>query len=162
MTVISSDRCTALSLMSSAGSLFSVLRGPWCRESGASGHGPAAAAWHRPSSQLPYGQHMPHLQQMHYMHQVQDAGVWNTPQAWNSRVQMRRQDGAPTYPPEDDEFCDVDTRSRSELEQSARMSEIDRSLAGTTMRSGMESSSISDYSMTSEEASSESGASLEP
>ena len=70
--------------------------------------------------------------------------------------------GAPQHPHEDEEYSDADTRSPSGLEHSARLSEIDRSLAGSTMSSGMETPSSSDYSMASDEASSESGASLEP
>lgn len=76
-------------------------------------------------------------------------------------MHMHGQDGMAMHPDQADAYSDVDTRTRSGPEQSVRMSEIDRSLAGTTMRSGIDSSS-SDYSMASDEGSSESGASLEP
>lgn len=143
-----------------------------CRESGVSSVQPGTTAalngWHHPPSHMAYPpqfsqyQHMSHPQQMHYMHGVVAPDAWNTTQP-HGGLHLLQENGIPVYPDQVDEYSEDETQTRSRPEASARMSEIDRSLAGTSMQSATDSdSSPSGYSMSSDDASSESGRSLEP
>jgi hypothetical protein len=120
-----------------------------------------------PSPQLPYAQHlmpqfqhMPQLQQMQYMQLMQEADAWSLPHHQNPRMHMLTQDEMDRMHQEDEASDDSGTETGSE--HSARMSEINRSLAGMSCDDSGHQSSSSDSSMASDEGSIESGASLEP